>query len=306
MEATRVFITGAAGFSGRHLIAELRTRPGVRLTGCDVAHESPPGLDHYLACDLTDATTLGGLVRQAQPQVIYHLAGLFGASDPALLWRANVEGLKCLMAAARALGAARIIVVGSAAEIGPPGQMPVDESVACRPVSPYGQSKWQATQLALSEPADSPLDVIVARPFNLSGPGLSRSLALGRFAGQVADCLAGRADRLRCRNLDHRRDYLDVRDAVRAYVALAERGQPGQVYHVCRGRSYLIRDLLDLLLARAGRQITVEVEPTPPGAADVPDIVGDCSKLAAHTDWQPMIEIEQSLADMLAWEMARG
>jgi GDP-4-dehydro-6-deoxy-D-mannose reductase len=195
----------------------------------------------------------------------------------------------------------RVVTIGSAAELGSTGaaRLPVSEDAACDPDSAYGRSKWEVTRLALTEPADGPLQIMVARPFNLVGPGLSAQLSLGNFARQIAAAARGEMHTVRCGPLDTRRDFVDVRDAVRAYVALAHSGRPGQLYNVCVGRSYRLGRLLDTLVALAHVKVRVVCDSQPrPG--DLKDIYGDHAKITRELGWQPAISIEHSLADLLA------
>jgi GDP-4-dehydro-6-deoxy-D-mannose reductase len=192
--------------------------------------------------------------------------------------------------------------VGSAAEVGSRGaaQLPVTEQACCRPETPYGQSKWEVTRLALAEPDAGPLQIIVARPFNLVGPGLSSRLSLGSFAQQIAAAARGESVEIRCGPLDTRRDFVDVRDAVQAYVALAERGRAGHVYNVCAGRSYRIGDLLERLIALGGVRARVVSEASQARPGDMADIYGDHAKITLDVAWKPTVAIERSLADLLA------
>jgi GDP-4-dehydro-6-deoxy-D-mannose reductase len=292
----RVLITGVHGFSGRHLAARLAETSTDRLIG--------------LPCDLTDPEAVGQAVERADPDVVFHMAGIFGSDSPEEIQRVNVGGFVHLRDALRRQAGRRgrpirLLVVGSAAEIGIAGatRLPVAENACCQPQTAYGRSKWEATRLALAEPPDGPLAIVVARPFNLVGPGLSPRLGLGNFARQIADVALGRADAIRCGPLDARRDYLDVRDAVEAYRLLVERGRPGQLYNVCAGRSYEIGDLLQQMLALAGVRAEILSRPAD-RAGNLADIYGDPRKVAAECGWAAKIDIQRSLGDMVAWAIA--
>jgi GDP-4-dehydro-6-deoxy-D-mannose reductase len=194
------------------------------------------------------------------------------------------------------------VTIGSAAEIGSTAAsiLPVTEDVACSPDSAYGQSKLEVTRLALAERLDSSLEIVVARPFNLIGPGLSPQLSLGSFAQQAVSVLRGEAVAVRCGSLDARRDFVDIRDAVQAYVALAERGRARQVYNVCAGRSYRIGDLLERLIGLTGAPLRVVIDPARCRPGELPDIYGDHSKITREVGWRPRIPINRSLAELLA------
>ena len=140
--------------------------------------------------------------------------------------------------------------------------------------------------------------MIIARPFNLVGPGLDARLALGSFARQLAAVLRGEVARVECGPLEARRDYLDVRDAVEAYLALADLGLPGEVVHVCSGKSYRLGDLLAQMIELAGVAVEVHVSRSR-RQSDPLEIMGDYGKLARRTGWRPRIAMRTSLADML-------
>lgn len=306
MDQERVLVTGAAGFTGRHLLSRLKAEGRPWVAGTDVSPEGPQGLDAYHPCDLTNPPAVAELVARARPSIVFHLAGLLGAAPEEAMRRVNVDGLRNLCEALGGHGAeadspVRMVVVGSAAELGRRGAatLPVSEDAPCQPESPYGRTKWEATQLALAQPAGGPVAVVIARPFNLVGPGLPAALSLGHFARQIAEVLRGRADALRCGPLDARRDYVDVRDAAEAYVRLALGGHPGEIYNVCAGRSYRLDDLLGQMIARAGRPVKVLSDPSRRRPGDLADIYGSYAKLHRDTGWEPRIPIEQSLADLV-------
>jgi GDP-4-dehydro-6-deoxy-D-mannose reductase len=313
MPRRRVLITGVCGFSGRYLAARLRRGPDVTILGLD-REPAPPGLvDGHFRCGLTDPAAVRAAIIEARPDVVYHLAGLIGPAPAEQIEEVNVGGYRALVEALRlcareAAEPIRVLTVGSAAEIGPVDrtQLPLTELVPCRPETAYGKSKLAVTHLACSEPAEGPLAIVVARAFNLVGPGLSPQLALGSFARQLADVRAGRADAIRCGPLDGRRDYVDVRDTVEAYMALAERGRAGQIYNVCAGRSQRMADLLQIMIELAGRRVPVIIDAGRTTAVGPDDIYGDRTKIAHDVGWEPAIPIRQSLAELVQWACGRG
>ncbi|NLX97761.1 MAG: NAD-dependent epimerase/dehydratase family protein [Rhodopirellula sp.] len=302
----RILITGACGFTGRHLIARLAIERPAAITGLGVGNRPAPTGWTHVACDLTDEAAVDREVAAARPEVVFHLAGAIRAASADAFRRINVEGFRNLCSALRRMAQrsgrpVRMVAVGSAAEIGSAGMShpPVNEDVACVPESDYGRSKWEATQLALAEPPDGLLQIVVARAFNLIGPGQGDASAPGSFARQVLAVAAGRSAAVKCGRLDTRRDFVDVRDAAEAYLALARHGRPGQVYNVCAGRSHRIGDLLDYLIDAVGGRIPVVAESLPARQGDVADIFGDHAKIVEQTGWQPRISIEQSLSELL-------
>ena len=248
----RILITGVRGFTGRHLAARLRRDAQAELFGIGTADlgtadEDAIALDGYYACDLTDASRVEQVVDEVRPDVVYHLAGVTSGVSPDQIRTINEQGFDHLCDSLRrsARGrdrTVRLLTVGSAAELGSRGaaRLPVREDAACYPETAYGQTKYEVTRRAQAEPTDGPLHIVVARAFNLVGPGMGTHLAFGRFAAQIAAFRRGETDALRCGNLSSRRDFIDVRDAVEAYVALAGRGRAGEIYNVSSGRSYAI------------------------------------------------------------------
>lgn len=304
----RVLITGAVGFLGRHLARRLageetqvvglgRTKPGDRTAE----------LAEFVVCDLTDHAAVGRVIEALRPTTVYHLAGLTSNQASAgELQAANVDGLRnlidaCRTTAARADRTMRMLVVGSAAELGSAGAtpLPVRETARCEPETDYGRSKLAATRLALAEPTDGPLKIVVARTFNLIGPGLGSGLSLGRFAEQIAAVLRGESKSIECGNLTTRRDYLDVRDAVALYVRLLRFGTAGELYNVCRGRSHSIRELLQAMIERTRRSIVITENCAPPREGDLADIYGDMTKTIGCCGPMTVTPIERSLADLL-------
>jgi nucleoside-diphosphate-sugar epimerase len=303
----RILITGICGFTGRHLAAYLRADRSATLVGLDRLPQAGVPVDLYVCCDLGDRGAVEEVVSRTRPTTVFHLAALMGGAAPDEILRVNVGGFVLLRDVLRQQAAAldwpvRLVTVGSAAEIGSKGvvRLPVSEEVPCEPETPYGQSKWEITRLAMAEPSGSLLEIIVARPFNLVGPGLSPQLSLGNFARQVAAATRGELRAIRCGPLDTRRDFVDVRDAVRAYVALAERGRPREIYNVCAGRSYRLGWLLDTLISLASVRVRIHSDASPRGPEDLADIYGDRTKIAREVGWEPSIGIERSLADLLA------
>lgn len=300
----RYLITGVNGFSGRHLAARLLREPCAVVLGTGRRGESSVLPQNYRPCDLTCAESVAALVAWADADVVFHLAGLNGMDAPSDLERVNLASYIHLSDSLRRSNRkTRLVTIGSAAEFGnvAASDLPATERTACRPQSAYGRSKHEITRRALSELRSSSLEVIVARPFNLVGAGLDRRLALGSFAAQVISCERGLQQTIECGQLSCRRDYLDIGDAVDAYLALATRGEPGQLYHVCSGRDYEMSDLLKRLMVIACADARI-ISETGPRATGPQSMFGDHRKLSQQTGWRPMIPIDTSLQQLLAYE----
>jgi GDP-4-dehydro-6-deoxy-D-mannose reductase len=275
----RHLVTGANGFSGRHLLAYLRGRPGAEVIG--VGRRQLPGGDQE--CAWEDERSVRALLERWQPERIYHLVGSF-TNEWRPDWQANVETTRLLLEAVRAAGLpCRILLVGSAAEYGelPPEAVP--ETTPLRPVSLYGLTKVLQTELMGYHQRSHALHVVLARTFNLFGAGCPVALFPGHVEQEIARVKSGAQDKVRVGNLSAERDYLPVADAVRAYVRILEHGVPGEAYHVASGRPVRMAEFLATLLRPHGLGMDdVEQPPAPIGAKpNVARAYADVRKLAA-------------------------
>lgn len=301
----RALITGASGFIGGHLSAHL-TDLGVEVVGAARGARPTDWTAEWRRLDVRDDAEGERALAEVRPDVVFHLAGVARSSSLAELLEGNVVGTQQLLAAAsRSASAARIVIAGSAAEYGlaPLSELPLDEHGQLRPLTSYGISKCAQTLVALNA-ARAGADVVVTRTFNLVGPGEPSSLVCGSFASQIAAREAGlEHGPITVGNLDSQRDFLDVRDAVRAYVLVATNGAAGEIYNVCSGTPTRISDVLQMLTARSLTPIDVRAV-SDALHADVPVQFGDPSRLSAATGWTRSFALEQSLEALLASKRA--
>jgi GDP-4-dehydro-6-deoxy-D-mannose reductase len=296
-------VTGATGFAGGHLVERLLTGGGRVLAwahrGGAATSARADGVT-WSAVDLLDRPALRDALAASRPSVIYHCAGQADVHDawraPARALRVNALGTHHLLEAVRDAGlACRVVVTGSAL-VYRPGEAALTEDSPIAPAGPYGVSKLAQEMTA----AASRLPVVLARPFNHAGPRQAPAYATSAFAQQVAEIETGaREPILHVGNLEARRDITDVRDTVRAYEALAERGTPGTPYNVCSGRAHTMRELLDILLSLSRVRVRIEVDASRLRPSDNPIILGSHARLTRDTGWRPEIPIEQTLADLL-------
>jgi GDP-4-dehydro-6-deoxy-D-mannose reductase len=263
--------------------------------------------------DVTDGARFREVVDARRPEAVIHLAAQasvrrsWEASDET--FAVNVGGTSHLLEALADCPETRVLLVGSAQQYGPvPDGRPLTETDPLLPRSPYGVSKVAQELVGALYRRHFGLAVIVARPFNHTGPGQSTEYAIGSFSAQVAAIERGeREPRLKVGWLESRRDYLDVRDVAGAYRLLVEAGRPGEVYNVASGKTERIGDLLDILIGAAGLKDAVEIvaDPSPrPGDPEV--LVGDSSKLQQALGWKPEIPLVTSLVDTLDSYRARA
>lgn len=299
----RILITGASGFSAAHLYAELIARGAgdILIYGIDRSSgRGPEGLD-VRTCDMLDEQTLGRVIDDLRPDDVYHLSGTF-TNQYAEDYAGNVLATLNLLNAVMAIGQTyanrcRILLVGSAAEYGASDANgePISEGSPLRPTSIYGITKVFQTQLAQFFHRVHGLHTVLVRPFNLIGPGISKRLFIGNLYAQALSVCRASSKRIELGNLDSSRDYLDVRDAVRAYVIALERGVPGEIYNVGRGRLTPIGEILELFLERFGINRSAVQSHDSAKEKDRSCIYADISKLRS-LGWHPEIQIEQSVA----------
>jgi GDP-4-dehydro-6-deoxy-D-mannose reductase len=306
MDERTTLVTGAAGFVGLHLLRRLRGR---RLIGwhrpARPAPASPPGVV-WRAVDLLDRDGVEAALGIDAPDEVYHLAG---APQIDTSWQNVVPHLQTtalgtyhlLEAIRRASLACRTLVVTSA-QIYQSGDDPLDEDSPLVPPNPYGLSKLAQDQLALRAVDEDGLDVVIARPFNHTGPGQKPAYAVPGFARQIARIEAGlEPPTIAVGNLDTRRDITDVRDVIEAYVLMIASAPAGRPYNVCSGRAWRIGDLLEELRHLARRSIEVAVEESRLRPNDIPVVQGDATRIRSELGWSPHISVEQTLRDTLDW-----
>jgi GDP-4-dehydro-6-deoxy-D-mannose reductase len=290
----RAFVTGGAGFAGRHLLDLL---PGA----------TAPTREEL---DLLDGAAVRSAIRESAPHTVWHLAALASVGRsweaPAETIAENVAMTANLMEAVRTEAPEAVVVVISSGEIyGPPARLPVDEGAPLRPQNPYAVSK-AACDLLGGQYADATgLRVVRLRPFNHSGPGQGDDYVVGTLTRQVAEAEAAGLDEavVQTGNPDSARDFCDVRDVVRAYVAAA--GIEAGAYNVASGRAVTVHELIELVRAAALIPVRHEVDPARVRAHDVPEVRGDATRLREATGWAPEIPLAQTVADALdSWREA--
>lgn len=289
----RVLVTGSKGFVGSWLVRHFAG------SGDDVT-----GLEDHV--DVTHAAALREAVVGVAPECIVHLAALssVGSSwgDSSRTYEVNTVGSANLLDAAAACASPpRVLLVSSSEVYGWVGweALPAREEMPVRPLSPYAASKAAAEIVALQMFMARKLEVIIARPFNHTGPGQTASFVVPALAAQVAAAAASSTPSIRTGNLDVNRDISDVRDVVVAYRRLLEAGRPGQIYNVCSGRSVSIRSVAERLVELSGLDIPIRVDPDRLRPVDVPDLWGDPGRLASECGWEPAYSLDTTLRDVL-------
>jgi len=310
----KALVTGACGFVGSHLVREL-LGAGYETTAVDLFEESSPAPGAlpagavYRRCDLLDAVGFAKILTESRPEAIFHLAAQGSAAasfvDPRGTLETNLIGTLNLLEAERKAGiGARIFITGSSEEYGrrSPGEMPLKEECAMEPVSPYAASKAAQNILSMQYYRAFGSRVILSRSFSHTGPGQRETFVLPSFARQCARIKAGLdAPEIRTGDTGVTRDFLDVRDVVRAYRLLMEKGEEGRTYNVSSGEGLVLGEALAMLMAAAGIEARLTRDPALERPADVRVLVGDNARLRADTGWNREIPTGRMLEDLYRW-----
>lgn len=289
-----VLVTGADGFAGRHLMAALR-------------RAYPDAAIHAAGFDLTDAAAVADGVASTRPDCCVHLAAISAIgearADPDLAWRVNLLGsLSLARAILAASPACRLVHVSSSDAYGASFRAghPLGEDAPFAPLNTYAATK-AASELALAALEPEGLRLVRLRPFNHTGPGQRPGFVVAAFAEQIARIEAGLQDPvMQVGALDPARDFLDVRDVTRAYVACAGRVlPPGTVLNIASGRPRRIGDVLADMLRIAGVSAEIRTDRDRLRPTDIAVAAGDPGRAHAALDWAPTVAWEDTLAAVL-------
>ncbi|RMF07283.1 SDR family oxidoreductase [Candidatus Woesearchaeota archaeon] len=300
----RVMITGIGGFVGPYLAGEM-LRNGYEVCGTYFAEKpSIEGIPDSMlrAADITKKEEIRSALEEFQPDYVVHLAAMSDAGESfrnrELYNKVNVEGTRNIYEALSEAGLkAKVLLAGSSHEYGIPLKIPITEDHPLNPNNPYGESKVEAERVARQHPQ---IKTVFARSFNHTGPGQPPNFVLPSFAHQIAMIESGKQEPvIRVGNIDAKRDFLDVRDVVRAYRLLLQKGREGEAYNVCSGESHRISDLLVEMIGMSRADIKIMRDEEKLRPVDIPELRGDNSKLKGETGWQQEISIDETMRDLL-------
>ena len=309
----RALITGIGGFVGRHLRQHLEEQ-GDSVCGLGRPADSRDmARVRVFAADLSDRGAIDRIVREAEPEAVYHLAAQSSPaeslSDP---WATIGNNLLAQINLFEALLAAnlrpRVLVIGSSDEYGrvDPADVPTHEGVALRPLTPYAVSKVGQDVMGFQYFAQHGLPVVRVRPFNHTGPGHDARFVIPSLARQLAQIETGQREPvLHVGNLNVERDFTDARDMVRAYRLALRAGVPGDVYNLGRGRSVRIAHMVEELISMCRVPVQTRVDPALLRPTDIPRQEADTRKFTALTGWQPLIPWHTTLSDTLDYWRSR-
>ncbi len=301
-------MTGADGFVGRHLVHRLRHAGHEVWAGCRPGGEAVAwgGGVRSVPLELTD----DGSVRAALafgPDAVVHLAAIASnreaREDPGQAWEVNAAGTARL---AEALGRRReqggdplLLAVSTGEVYGIGGPVPRRETDELCPASPYAASKAAAELAVLEIWRRTGLRALIARPFTHTGPGQQPTFALPGFLARLRAAKASGQAVVPTGNLEPVRDLLDVRDVTEAYLALLERGTPGETYNIARGEGRSLAELFRMLADLVGVRAEPRPDPAFARSRDLPHLVGDSTKLRRATGWTPTLSLDQTLRGLV-------
>ncbi len=314
----KVLITGITGFAGSHLADYiLAHHPTVELHGTRRWRSKDDAAGHlsgkviFHECDITDSHNVYHVIEKVKPDKIFHLAAqsYVPASwdSPAETFHTNIVGQCNLLEAIKHLRPSgydpTVQIAGTSEEYGhvERDELPIKETNALRPLSPYAVSKVAQDYMGYQYWKSYKIRIIRTRAFNHEGPRRGEVFVVSNFAKQIADVERNhRKSVVWVGNLEAIRDFSDVRDIVRAYWLATEECEPGDVYNICSGKGYPIGKVLDMLLSLSARKdIVVETDPQRLRPSDVPILIGDCTKFRTATRWTTTIPFEKTIEDSL-------
>jgi len=323
---TTALLTGGNGFVGQWLTRALLQRGDTVVSAGFESMIDPRAqllsLDEqkavrYVVADMRLPQHVDAMVDAAKPDVVYHLAGVAfppqAENDPAAAYDVNTLGAVRLLAALAARKCAgtldpTTLIVGSALQYGihSAAGMPLTEGAEQRPLTVYAASKAAQEVVSLQAARAGDLRVVCTRSFNHAGPGQPGDYLLPSLVRRVLEMRTASATAPRVLSLgnDVLRDFLHVADVASAYIALAERGKPGEIYNVASGKGVRVSHLAADILRRAGVTADVSSDPALARATDIPVLVGSPAKLVGHTGWAPTKTHADIIDDLLSFANA--
>jgi GDP-4-dehydro-6-deoxy-D-mannose reductase len=304
----KALIIGAAGFVGRHLIRHIRQYTDWQVVVTKITHESiDSDVDGVFDLNILNPAEISDVLNDVRPDYIFHLAAQSSVAlswkKPALTVDINIKGTVHVLDAIALLDyRPRVLLIGSGEEYGfiRPEELPINEENALRPGNIYAATKAAQNMIGKIYAQAYNMDILMVRAFNHIGTDQAPLFVVADFCKQVAEIEAKlRPAVINVGNLKAKRDFTDVRDVVRAYCLLMEKGESAEIYNVGSGHAISIEDLLNMILSLSEVNIEVTIDSERMRPSDIPIIEADISKLQKATQWMPEIPLIVTLQQTL-------
>lgn len=305
----KVLIIGVNGFVGAHLCHEL-IKNGYECYGADLNDKNFNIKEViFLQVDILKYDMVSELIKKVEPDYIINLAAI---SSVKLSWEIpqktfdiNVNGTLNILEAIRKnnLIETRMLLIGSSEQYGDIDySKPVSEKYELNPSNPYGISKATQEKIAKLYSKVYENDVMMVRAFNHIGPGQGKGFVVPDFISQIVEIEKGNLEPLmNVGNLSAERDFTDVRDIVRAYRLILEKGTKGEVYNVGSGNAISISEVLERIVAKSKVKINIKIDKNRFRPIDTPKIECNNKKLKNETGWNIEYSIDESLKDIFEY-----
>ncbi len=304
----KALVIGATGFVGSYLIEEIKNSLLCDIIATNLEREMIYQNNIILKkLDILDYNSVFSLINENKPEYIFHLAAQSSVSlawkNPELTADININGSLNILEAVKNINYnPKILMIGSGEEYGYIEKVPIVEETPLKPGNIYAVTKACQNMISKVYCKAYDMKVIMVRSFNHIGPNQSSTFVISDFCKQVAEIEKGvRSPILKVGNLNAKRDFLDVRDVVRAYTKLIQFGKSGETYNVGRGQSIKISEVLNIILKNSNKEINVEIDKNKLRPLDVPIIEPSINKIYTATGWKPEISLEESIKDILTY-----